>query len=233
MAHPRIENPTRESSVAALATYVLALPRPIERVDALVALLGEGEAERLTYPISWWERVDRDGNRAVRARYLLVAPHNRRERTSERLDIARLRQPPYNLTRTDGVIWDDHAEHTAEQAQWFARMARAYGIKSAALFAPPYHIVRAYLTFVLRLQLTWTQVQLIPAPIPVPPMRISPESSATGWALIPGETKRIIQYQHKGDVATLAKLTEYLGWLWAQPLMRDEDALLGVSPRFR
>lgn len=209
----RIEHQDSRSEMVSLAMGVLSMPRPIDRVEAFLAFPGEGESWRLTHPIDQWN------NGTSISGSFLIAGHNTREMTSETLDVTRLQRDPYNLKRLRGVHVCLHAEHSKEQTEWVSKKIEELCIRSIALFVTPYHLLRIYLTLLKSLIVHGQDkdVQMIPAPIPIPLTEISPENSVAMWDLIPGEVNRIEKYQATGDVATLPELQTYLRWLWGSP----------------
>jgi hypothetical protein len=131
------------------------------------------------------------------------------------MTIELLRQE-FGLTIEEGVVIGGHVEHTPGQAEWFIEMVKKMSLASAVVSASPYHIVRAYLTFIKFLAKENLKVRLFPRATPVSPFEMVPESGMDSFGLIHGEAERILRYQEKGDVATLDELKNYLRWLYAQ-----------------
>lgn len=175
---------------------------------------GLGELGRLQHALHWWHHP------AFTGRFLLLAGCNAQETTADALTLARLRQAPFHVQRLDGVQTLPHARHTREQAEWVGDCVAASGVTSLALFAPPYHLLRAYLTLLKTLLTRQHRLPLIPVPTPLAPEQLVPEYGVPGWALIPGELHRIAAYQAAGHVATLEELRAYLHWVWQQPLLQ-------------
>jgi hypothetical protein len=93
-------------------------------------------------------------------------------------------------------------------------------VASLALFASPYHVLRAYLTLLKTLLKQQRRLPLIPVPTLIAPQQLVPECGVPGWVMIPGEIHRIQAYQARGDVATFEELMDYLHWAWQQPLFQ-------------
>jgi hypothetical protein len=205
LAMDRLEERTGASKLFALASWILSIPR-ISQVDALAVLQGLGENSRVLYAISIWE--NRTG-----MKNLLIAGQSSTERSFQRLTTKRLQQSPFDLKKTHGVIIQEEARNTQEQALWLSNQIVDLGLHSCALCAPPYHIVRAYLTVIKALS---SPVILIPEPVPLTPHSLVPEVMIEADDMIAGECSRIEKYQATGYIATLAELKKYLDWLWRQ-----------------
>lgn len=208
-----INDKVENADIVAMTTMILSVPRPIQTIDAFVVLPGMGEFWRVRDAIIYWEKKIIC---SYQVRFLIITGHNKREKTSETIDIERLKKCPYELTHIKRVICGGHAEHTKEQTDWVCKKVQELGIKSIALFASPYHIVRAYLTLlksVLNME-SENFLPIIPVPTPVAPGTIIPETGTSAWEMVPGEVKRIIEYQKKGDVASLGELKDYIEELW-------------------
>ena len=205
------------SDIISAAMMVYSIPRIMEDVQAVVVFPGLGEDWRITHAIGWWHQAFSD--------FFLVAGINPRETTWKRLDINGLMRSPFFLKRTRGVETQINAAHTKEQAEWVYERVMSLGIQSLALFASPFHCLRAYLTLLKTfIDHEKNDVILIPAPTPVAPTRFIPENGRNGWEFVPGEVERIVQYQEKGDVATYEELNWYLSWLWNQTCMQAVTA---------
>ncbi|MEO3743995.1 hypothetical protein [Plantactinospora sp. B5E13] len=187
---------------------ILALPRSVNKLDAVVVPTGQGEQWRLTHAIDRWE-TDPD------LRCLLVANGNPAERTYQEITMSYL--GGLGLRRLDGVhVQAEPAPNTGLQAEWIADRARALGITSLAISVSAYHLPRVYLTVLSALERRDLRVRLIPDPVPVPADAAAPETGATGYALLPGEIERILTYAGKGWLATPEQLRHYLRWWWAE-----------------
>lgn len=195
------------SSLIAMVMMILSLPQDVSRVDAILVLPGQGEDWRLTSAIEAW-------NTNPGVKHLLVAGNYSGEKTWFEPTLDNLSEPPYGLVRREGVVIHPHAHHTKEQGEWIAATARDLNIKSIALVVPPYHLPRAYLTFVKCFEQLGIEVALFPLPVHVAPSTRAPETGLNSWQYVPGEMERIVKYQEKGDVATYEELQGYLEWLW-------------------
>ncbi len=200
--------------LAAMTMMVYSVPRRQKKCQALVVFPGMGETWRLEQVIAAWE------NQAVyRARHLLVAGTEWKiETTNIRPPIIKnLKRKPYLLRRMANVHAQDHAHHTREQAVWVVEMVQKLRIKTLALFVSPYHLLRAYLTLLKTfINVNIPPVKMIPVPVNISPDTIIPETGTDAWSLVQGEMLRIKAYQHKGDVATLEELQQYLSFLWKE-----------------
>lgn len=197
---------------ATIAIY--SIPRVINRSDALVIFPGLGETQRVSEAIHWWQEQE------IATRFLLVAGHNTKERTSQVLDIDRLRQAPFFLQRTENVYCEIHADHTKAQADWVAKKVQTLRITSVALFVSPYHLLRAFLTLLKSFVQCESVIPIIPVPVSVGLHTPVPEfDNVEMWKMIAGEVRRIQDYQLKGDVAGFSELNQYLEWLWKQNIL--------------
>ncbi len=195
------------SEIVSAAMMVYSIPQVIESVEAVVVFPGLGEDCRIAHAIGWWHQAFSD--------FFLVAGINPCETTWRRLGIADLMCAPFFLRRTRGVETQINAAHTKEQAEWIYERVMSLGIQSLALFASPFHCLRAYLTLLKTfIDHGKSHVILVPAPTPIAPSQLIPENGKSGWELVPGEVERIVQYQQKGDVATYEELRWYLSSLW-------------------
>lgn len=105
--------------------------------------------------------------------------------------------------------------NTKTQADWTADKVAELGIKSIRIFAAPFHMVRAYLTFLKSLiDKLSAPIIMIPEPTDLAPSALIPVTGTNSWGLIAKEIERIVAYQAQGDVATLRELEEYLNWLY-------------------
>ncbi len=190
-------------NLIAATMFLYSMPRHWNApAEALVAIPGQGEVERVIVPISIW-------NSWSTHRYLLIAGQNLEERTAEILDLERLQRPPYCLQRIQGVITAKEEKNTKSQANWVAETIREKMISSAALFVSPYHFLRVYLTVLKSLIDRDIYIPLLPVPLPMDMTMVSPESGHSMWQLVPGEARRILKYQKKGDCATFGELKIY------------------------
>ncbi|SNS93509.1 hypothetical protein [Actinoplanes regularis] len=211
--------PDRLLDVVTSVTTILSLPHSAAgRVEALAIPVGQGEEWRLTEAIQRWETNPR-------LRHLLVANGNPAEQTYVDVTLDYLRG--LGLRRVDGVLVQrETAPNTGLQAAWIVRQIREYGIGSLAVTVSAYHLPRVFLTVLRELDRNGIRIPLIPVPVAVAPDVPVPETGATSYDLIPGETKRILAYLDKGWVATPNDLRRYLNWLWNnhQALLQDQSA---------
>ncbi|MDD5031652.1 MAG: ElyC/SanA/YdcF family protein [Patescibacteria group bacterium] len=202
------------SDFFSLATFILTIPDVTVYVDALAVFPGMGEDERLTSAIINWQLSMMEPVKTFH-RHLIIAGHNHDEKTTKILTLDALKRPPFDLKRTDGVIIEEEAKNTKEQARQVLTRVKQFNLKSLALFASPFHLPRAYLTLLKTfIKAGLKEVAIIPGQVCKSPGSIIPEFGTTAWEAVAGEAQRIIKYQGKGDVATLNELREYLAWLW-------------------
>jgi uncharacterized SAM-binding protein YcdF (DUF218 family) len=192
--------------LAIMKNLILSLPRMYTAADALLILPGQGEWPRLHGGIQLAEDS--------RIGHLMIAGHTQTEREYVAFDVDKLRA--YGLKR-DSVDIQVHAWHTGEQAEWVVDRTLATGIKSLVLAVSDYHLPRAYLTILKAFLRREVQpIPMIPYPIPVSPLTISPLNGVPHHELIAGELDRILAYQEKGFVATLAELTAHINRMWSE-----------------
>lgn len=202
--------PAEEAYAASLA--ILGLCNRFDHADAVIVMTGLGEHQRIIQAIKLWDS-GRYSNR-----FLLITGDNPHERTAETFSVPRLQESPFNLQHSEGVIVDtDHGGNTKIQAQWITQQVDALGIKSALVVTSSYHMVRAYLTLLKSFADANILVRLYPVLAEYNLDATSPEYEVPMWNLVAGEVERIIQYQTKGDVATLDELKTYLRWLHTPP----------------
>ncbi|MEE6258899.1 ElyC/SanA/YdcF family protein [Plantactinospora sonchi] len=214
----------RLMDVTTAVMAILALPRPVGQVDAVVVPTGQGEQWRISHAIRRWE-ADRD------IRCLLVANGNPAERTYHEVTMPYLRR--LGLRRLDGVhLQAEAAPNTGLQAAWVADRVEALGVTSLAISVSAYHLPRVFLTLLRALSQRGVRVPLVPDPVPVSSGAAVPETGATGYDLLPGEVERILRYADEGWLATPEELRRYLRWWWDEhggPL--GGSATLGGAPR--
>lgn len=200
--------------IALMAMMTYTLPRPIAKVDAIVVYPGMGEASRVMEAVSSWER-------STVARHFLIAGVYDIEDTFEKITIESLSGEPYNLKKKNGVVIQETANHTKDQADWVAKQTVEKKFASIALFAPAYHLLRAYATTLKSLQTVNETIPIIPMPIQSSPNTRSSETGMDMWEMSPAELQRITRYQGKGDVSMLTELKDYINWSWEQSIYRD------------
>jgi uncharacterized SAM-binding protein YcdF (DUF218 family) len=100
------------------------------------------------------------------------------------------------------------APHTRAEAESFLRLARETGWKTALLTTSPHHQYRAFLTFVKAMSDLDIQLTLVNSPAPLSLTEKTPWGTRGG--LQAGETRRIMEYGLKGDVASFSDGIAYL-----------------------
>ena len=208
----RISPSTPASELFTFASMILTLPDRTSEVDALIVVRGLGQEWTLQYAVHDHNKY---GNR-----HLLIASANSRERTYTNIGVKELIKAPYNLILPGRVLLNEHMEHTRDKAEWITKQVQKAGIESAALYAPAYHMARAYGTVLKCLLENGLSIPLLPRPVPIPPRRLIPENGQTGWEMAHAEAERIPKYQRGGHVVTLQELQTHINWMWQQPLMR-------------
>jgi len=204
----RIAPVTPASELFTLASMVLSLPHNLE-ADAAVVVRGLG----LELPLRCATKELKD----LDASYLIVAAANSTEKTYRHYDKDDLRAPPFNVKPRVAILTNRHMDHTASQAAWIAEQIGVTNIKTAVLYAPAYHMVRAYCTVLKGMLKAGQYIVLLPRPVPMPPWLVVPENGQDAYEMAHAEAPRILAYQQKGDVVTLSELREYLDWVWKQP----------------
>lgn len=205
-------NPMAEEVALTLMLY--SMPRPLDQVEAFGVCQGMGEYWRVVEPAGLYQKG--------LGKHFLIAGNGIEEKTAVQMSADVLGKPPFNLTRTAGVHCQSDASrlHTGLQTAWILAKIQELGIKSLALFVSPYHCDRAFRTLLkafLKTETPW--IPLIPVPVTVSPDTTIPESGATAWESVPGEVKRIGDYQK--DVANYRETREYISWFWANaPLFK-------------
>lgn len=201
----RIVEMDRIGEIGSLAIQVLTIPEPDGfQPEAIVGHAGMGEPWRIREPIIEFEA-------STSARFLLMAGLCVKEKCYEKLTIENLFKPPYNLRNSVGVFAQPNALHTKDQTDWIIDRVNELKISQLLFMSSPYHLVRAYLTLLSSwLKLGTHPVVMIPKPLAMSSAIVLPENGETARAMIPGEMRRIFEYQEKGDVATLAELETYI-----------------------
>jgi hypothetical protein len=196
-----------EADIVAMAIVLYSVPSVLDNVNALAVMPGLGEFWRIKHAITVWEKST--------ASHLLIAGHNHHEKFWRNLDIDTLTKPPFHLRRVGGVRVEARADHTKAQADWLVANIQELNITSLALFVSPYHLLRAYCTVLKAFyRLNVRPIPMIPMSVAISPDTLVPETETNAWGMIPGEVKRIIAYQEKGDVATLTELQQYISLIW-------------------
>lgn len=204
------------SEFFSLATFILTIPDVTTKVDAFVVFPGMGEDERVRSAVINWQ-LSMIASVDTLHRFLIIAGHNHNEKTTKILTLDVLEKPPFNLKRLNGVIIEDGVSNTKKQAEQVLKRVKQYNLESLALFASPFHLIRAYLTLLKTLlKAGLEKVAIIPGQVFKSPHSMIPEFNTTAWEAVAGEVARIKKYQAKGDVATPEELQAYLAWLWQE-----------------
>lgn len=133
--------------------------------------------------------------------------------------------PPHSLTARDlktkliekgvapgRILLENESTNTREQANNVVDMAVENEWKRLLIVASPYHVYRAFLTFLKALQeKSLTDVHLVPVAASQAKWWDTPEG--TGWTrmdLLEGEFSKIDAYRKKGHVASYADGLAYL-----------------------
>lgn len=195
---------------------ILTLYRQPRDFDAIVAVPGEGEHDRIALPVQMWNQ------NAFNARHLLVCGHNHTEVTmvNRAYTVTDLLAEPFNLRsdRTDGVVIDGHNDHTGSQALWLCEQMERLHLESLVAYVTPYHLTRWILTFVRTMNKQGRQCVVLPLPLLLPDglATPSPEAKASMWDRVAAERQKVDVYGQKGDVAGYDEFREYLDWLRPQ-----------------
>lgn len=199
----------RLAKLTRTAFLIGCLPKDANRADALVAWGGMGENDRIIQPIKIWE----SGQSA--ARFLLISSDNPLEEAPVRLDLARLRREPYNLTKLANVITqsENKEECTITQAFWTVDQIISRRITSLALFTAPYHLPRAFLSLLKALNNRGVLLPVILSPICQPPGYISPVFGLNNVELYAREIFFIDKFQNQGNIASAGDVRRYATWL--------------------
>lgn len=177
--------------------------------DLLVVYPGQGEHHRLIRPISEWE--ERTGFKAF-----LDAGFNTGTEQDSMPDHpysqADLMASPFNLTRTEGVIYGIHQNITPDQARTVCDHVGTNGWTSVTLATAGYHLPRAWMTTLAEMLKRGMRFALWPAITNLDYQLISPQNRVTEENLIAGEMQRSIDYRTNGNVATVGQVYTHLGW---------------------
>ena len=194
----------RDAKDVLLALVYTAMPL---NSDAVVVLCGEDAEARLATGVEWL----RQG-----AAPRIVLSGGRHEPpcilSAESLAPELLSQG----VSPDRVIVETQSTNTREQATNVLAMAAANGWKRLIILASPYHLPRAFLTFLAAVtrKRGVPQVQLVPIAAAVPRWFEAPPGGASNRAdLYTQELMKIAQHQATGDCATYAHGVRYFATL--------------------
>lgn len=197
---------------------LMALPRKIADIDALVVFPGMGENERLIETINMWRP------HMASKKLFITGDEWKVNATFVRPIFKNLKKSPFNLPITpmeSTIYFQDHAQNTKDQADWACKLIYGLKVKSVALFTAPYHMPRSFMTMIKSLETFGGEyIPILPMPINLAPHEISDLDNNDTPNLVQKEILKIQNYQEKGDVATLKETDKYLQWLWKQPLIK-------------
>lgn len=211
---PRIIEHDQTSEVVAITTFISAIR--LRGADAILVVTGEGEHERVFHGVELWKQNF--------GKYLFITTNSRE--TKERFGIY-TREYIAQLCQVDQedpriVVDEGDVRNTLDQVNWAATVIARVSIKSLIVVSSVYHLPRVLLTLLRVLQKEQLKLILIPNAVPL----LLPQD----YLRIPGEVKRIIQYQKRGDIATVNELYQHFVWqLSKQPQPFQE--FQGTPPR--
>lgn len=189
---------------ALLAMVYTAMPLTS---DAIVVLCGEDATARLATGVEWLRQGA--APRIVLSGGLHTPP---RVLSAESLapDLLAMGVSP------DRVIVETASTNTREQAIHVMAMAQENRWRRVMIVASPYHLPRAFLTFLAAVPRIRSvpQVQIVPIAAAVPRWFAPPPGGIAHRSnLYAQELKKIEQYQRTGDCATYAQGMKYLAAL--------------------
>jgi hypothetical protein len=200
------------SDMVAMATMILSIPSNT-RTEAFVVWPGLEHRSPVRQAVELWKaRSDQD---------LIIAGYHEPEVAERELSTEALRST-FGLPEGEYLHSQVHARHSKDQAEWVADRVQDIGAESITLFAPAFHIVRAYITQLESFRRRGLEVCMVPMPTPIPPGRkveLAPHQEQ--WDLVAGEVARIQAYQEKGDAVTFLQLREYIDWMYSQPFLQS------------
>lgn len=203
------------NTLVSAATFVLNL-RLATSPDAIYVVPGRSEDHRIRYGV-------RLCNLTPECKHFLVAgsnpDHSKGGIPPAFEDTVEDLQTNFGLQLRRGLTihLQGDTENAKTQADWLANtISKLPDVHSIWLVTAPYHLLRAYLTSLKSLinareMKTWS---LFPVPTSASPFTLVPYDQTPATDLVLGECQRILDYQAKGDVATLEELYEYLAWLY-------------------
>ena len=177
---------------------------PLMQADAIVVLAGEDAEPRVACALELFAQ------RAAPT-VVITGGLNRPPRIHDAKFIrAKLVGSGISPTR---MIVDTEAMHTQAQAANVAKLCAEKGWKRLLVVASPYHIYRAFLTFVQALKDAKLDETVRVVMVPASQSRwfVKPEGcDLTRWELLPGELAKIDEYGAKGHVASAEDAAEYV-----------------------
>lgn len=211
---PRIIEHNQTSELVAMIALISAI-RPRE-ADAILVVTGEGEHDRVFHGVELWKQNF--------GKYLLITGNSRKTRkrfgayTKEY--IAQLCQVDQEDPRI--VVGQTNVRNTLDQINWAATVIAKVPIKSLIVVSSVYHLPRVLLTLLGAIQKRQLKLVLVP--------NVAPLLLPRDYLRIPGEIKRITQYQKKGDIATFKELYEHFFWQLSQQPQPFQE-FQGTLPR--
>jgi hypothetical protein len=205
---------TEVTKLIAIDNLIMSIPSTLKDIStdggAIATFPGMGECARLRHAVDRWN-PSANGHS-----WLFVCGLHQAEKTAKRYTIEVL-QDEYGLKDLDHVVTQVEAANTLEQAKWLVAEAKSRNIRSVALVAPAYHLPRVYCTVLRQCIAQEYRMVLIPEPVRGAPFDAVPELGGLGieaHEMIPGEWRRVHDYQAKGDTASFLELIAYLRWLY-------------------
>jgi uncharacterized SAM-binding protein YcdF (DUF218 family) len=191
----------REARDAVLAMVYTAMPLTS---DAIVVLCGEDAAARLATGVEWLRqgaapRIVLSGGVHAPPRVLSAE-----SLASELLAMG---------VAPDRVIVETTSTNTRDQAVNVMAMAKENGWRRVIVVASPYHLPRAFLTFLAAVPRIRNvpQVQIVPLAAAVPRWCAPPPGGFENRSeLYAQELKKIEQHQSTGDCATYMQALRYI-----------------------
>lgn len=202
----RVMSMNQDAGLVAMALMISNIPNTTNfQPEALVTLPGMGEKHRVDLVLDLWDNKNYSSARA------LLIPG-----ASEKIDdnfSDRAKQ--YTSGDYEDIYNSPYAANTLEQMSWIMAKTEELDIDSIILYAPAYHLIRAYLTLIKSMLKVGRFIAVVPQALVVSPYNPVPLANNTpAWQLIPSEVARIIAYQKKGDVASIDELVDYLAFLY-------------------
>lgn len=206
------------SRIVTLTQLVLDDNWRLEIVDALIALPGMGEHDRISVPAQLYNES--------KARHLIVGGAHTVEHTYVEHTQHSMRQAPYGLRRPDGILAKATCVRTIDQIDWSMLQAQEHEVTSVAIFTHPYHLLRAFGTAIKSLErLGVDRIPIIPVAVgsPFDPVPELFETGEHGYDMVAAETKGYFDYVATGMVASYEEILDFMLW------MRTEHKDLVIS----
>ncbi len=199
------------SDILSMAMMLYAIPHSAtQKTEALVVIPGMDESWRIV------QALDLYSGASTSFKHLFVAGVNAEELARHQALLASLKKDYAILRDDDHFHLKLSCVNTKDQAEWICDEIFNLQLSSLTLFVSPYHLLRAYCAVLKScLRRNLDSLAIIPAPVIISPNARFHKDEYNAWELIPGELKRLLKYQIKGDVATYQELRGYLNNLWA------------------